>query len=150
MSMRSGDTRVTEPAFDADARLFVPLTVTVARVSSWPVGFEVRSAGVATLLRTLPWLVVGAIGLGIFVFTAFAAGDRSEEPTAEPEPECVRIREDGTVRPVPCRWENDGVIDQFLPLDSDQACRHEDAMPHDAPVHNARLCLVPLAAYVRG
>ncbi|MDG2114503.1 MAG: DnaJ domain-containing protein [Actinomycetota bacterium] len=107
-------------------------------------GFEVRSAGWATVLRTLPWVVVGALGIGIFVFTAFASSSRTQNEVASPTaPECVRIRANGTVQPVPCQWENDGVIDQFIPLDSDQACRHEDAMPHEAPRHNARLCLVP-------
>jgi len=109
-------------------------------------GIVVPNEGVATLLRSLPWLVVGAIGIGIFVFTAFAASN--DEPTNSiNEPECVRIRDDGTVRPVPCSWDNDGVIDQFVPPDSDEPCRHEHAELHDALAHNARVCLVPLELY---
>lgn len=112
-------------------------------------GFQVRSEGVAALLRSLPWLIVGSLGVGIFVFTAFAGSGRSEPAgTTSTTPECVRIRADGTVRPVPCRWDNDGVIDQFIPLDSDAPCRHDDARPHDAGIHNARLCLVPYEDFV--
>ena len=114
-----------------------------------PQGFAVRSAGLASLLRTLPWLIAGGLGVGIFVFTAFASSSRSqnEAATGPSAPECVRIRADGTVQPVPCQWDNDGVIDQFIPLDSDQVCRHREAMPHDAPRHNARLCLVPYEVF---
>jgi len=111
-------------------------------------GFVVRSVGVATLMRTLPWLIAGGLGLGIFVFTAFAGGSADEGDGPVEAPECVRIRSDETVRPVPCTWDNDGVIDEFMSLDSTATCRHEYARPHEATVDNARLCLVPYDAYV--
>ena len=43
-----------------------------------PPGFEVGNPLVATVLRVLPWLVVGAIGVGIFVLSAFATNSRPE------------------------------------------------------------------------
>ncbi len=109
-------------------------------------GIVVPNEGIATLLRSLPWLIAGAIGIGIFVFTAFAAGP-NEPVNSIHEPECIRIRDDGTVRPVPCSWDNDGVIDQFIPPDGDGLCRHEHARLHDALAHGARVCLVPLELY---
>ncbi|MDP6284531.1 MAG: J domain-containing protein [Acidimicrobiales bacterium] len=77
-----------EDWFDADA--------------SDPPGFEVGNPLVATVLRVLPWLVVGAIGIGIFVFSAFATNSRSERwdlpISGTNEDECVVIKEDGTVK----------------------------------------------------
>ena len=65
-----------------------------------PPGFEVGNPLVATVLRVLPWLVVGAIGVGIFVLSAFATNSRPERwnnPTTRTLPkECVLI-EDGRV-----------------------------------------------------
>ena len=66
-----------------------------------PPGFEVSNPLVATVLRVLPWLVVGAIGVGIFVLSAFATNSRPERwdnpnPRTLPE-ECVLIGENGRV-----------------------------------------------------
>lgn len=66
-----------------------------------PPGFEVGNPLVATVLRVLPWLVVGAIGVGIFVLSAFATNSRPERwdnpnPRTLPE-ECVLIGENGRV-----------------------------------------------------
>tara|TARA_B100000700_G_scaffold94250_1_gene106393 strand:- start:1035 stop:1688 length:654 start_codon:yes stop_codon:yes gene_type:complete len=70
--------------------------------ASDPPGFEVGNPVVATVLRALPWLVIGAIGVGIFVFSAFATNSRPERwqiPNSRTtHEECVVIREDGTVR----------------------------------------------------
>ena len=65
-----------------------------------PPGFEVGNPLVATVLRVLPWLVVGAIGVGIFVLSAFATNSRPERrnnpnPRTLPE-KCVLI-EDGKI-----------------------------------------------------
>ena len=69
--------------------------------ASDPPGFEVGNPLVATVLRVLPWLVVGAIGVGIFVFSAFATNSRPERwksPDIRPVPqECVLIGESGRV-----------------------------------------------------
>jgi hypothetical protein len=66
-----------------------------------PPGFEVGNPLVATVLRVLPWLVVGAIGVGIFVLSAFATNSRPERwnnPTTRTLPkECVLIGENGRV-----------------------------------------------------
>lgn len=66
-----------------------------------PPGFEVGNPLVATVLRVLPWLVVGAIGAGIFILSAFATNSRPERwdnpnPRTLPE-ECVLIGENGRV-----------------------------------------------------
>ncbi len=66
-----------------------------------PPGFEVGNPLVATVLRVLPWLVVGAIGVGIFVLSAFATNSRPERWN-NPNPrtvleECVLIGENGRV-----------------------------------------------------
>ena len=56
---------------------------------------------VATVLRILPWFVVGAIGVGIFVFSAFATNSRPERwknPDTRTLPEeCVLIGDSGKV-----------------------------------------------------
>jgi curved DNA-binding protein CbpA len=113
-----------------------------------PSGFEVPNAGVATLLRTLPWLVVGIIGVGIFVLTAFAApDDGSTGETAVSIPECVRVRDDGSTQSVPCSWEGAAVIDELLSLSGEGACRHADAVVHEGATLSYRLCLVPYESY---
>ena len=66
-----------------------------------PPGFEVGNPLVATVLRVLPWLVVGAIGVGIFVLSAFATNSRPERwknPDTRTIPEeCVLIGDSGRV-----------------------------------------------------
>jgi len=66
-----------------------------------PPGFEVGNPLVATVLRILPWFVVGAIGVGIFVFSAFATNSRPERwknPDIRTVPEeCVLIGDSGRV-----------------------------------------------------
>ena len=69
--------------------------------ASDPPGFEVGNPLVATVLRVLPWFVVGAIGIGIFVFSAFATNSRPERwknPDTRTIPQqCVLIGDSGRV-----------------------------------------------------
>lgn len=106
---------------------------------------ETSSAPLATVLRVLPWLLIGGLGLGIFIMTAFASNSRSEvevEPV-DPGPECVRLREDGTVRPVPCAWENDGVIIEAFTLTTEtRECDDVRARRHEASIHSIVICLL--------
>ncbi|MDE0846220.1 MAG: J domain-containing protein [Actinomycetota bacterium] len=109
-----------------------PLLVT----SSWLFAF---------FLRVLPWLTVGFIGVGIFVFSAFASNSRSQPlPTSRiPEKEeCVRLRENDTVRVVPCIWENDGEIVEILDFRLADRCSDENAVLVSEPQRRQRLCLV--------
>ncbi|MDP7066609.1 MAG: DnaJ domain-containing protein [Acidimicrobiales bacterium] len=92
--------------------------------ASDPPGFEVGNAVVATVLRGLPWLVIGAIGVGIFVFSAFATNSRPERwqrPVSEKE--CVVVREDGTLRGG-ARCEEMGArqVIKTFPMDADDQC----------------------------
>lgn len=105
-----------EDWFDADA--------------SDPPGFEVGNPLVATVLRVLPWLVVGAIGIGIFVFSAFATNSRSERwdlpISGTTEDECVVIKEDGTVRTakqgVRCGEPFSRLVVTKFEMDADEQC----------------------------
>lgn len=68
-----------------------------------PPGFEVGNPYVAMALRAMPWLLAGAIGVGIFVFSAFATNSRSERQTPAPHPLlCVVISEDESVSDAGC------------------------------------------------
>ena len=99
----------------------------------------------AFFLRALPWLAVGLIGVGIFVFSAFASNSRSQPlPTSRiPEKqECVRLRENSTVRVVPCTWDNDGEIVEILDFRLADRCSDENAVLVSEPKRRERLCLV--------
>ena len=84
--------------------------------ASDPPGFEVGNPFVATALRALPRLVIGAIGIGIFVFSAFATNSRPERWTPVTEPpsdRCVVVRDD-SVRSVDCERKSSRlVVDSF-------------------------------------
>tara|TARA_B100001250_G_scaffold316837_1_gene279261 strand:+ start:8637 stop:9299 length:663 start_codon:yes stop_codon:yes gene_type:complete len=63
-------------------------------------GFEVRSPIVALILRSIPWLLIAAIGVTIFVFSAFATGGA---PRQMPAQECLAQSENGEItRPFDC------------------------------------------------
>lgn len=99
----------------------------------------------AFFLRVLPWLTVGLIGVGIFVFSAFASNSRSQPlPTSRiPEKqECVRLRENSTVRVVPCTWDNDGEIVEILDFRLADRCSDENAVLVSETQRRQRLCLV--------
>jgi len=64
------------------------------------------------LARGLPWAVVLAVLMGIFVFTAFAGGVDDDEPSASDlVGECVRFERGGVVFSVPCDEPNSGRVD---------------------------------------
>jgi DnaJ-domain-containing protein 1 len=90
------------------------------------------------LVRIAPWLVLAAILVGIYVFTAFARPDR---PAADPQhllDRCVLIDASSTVGAVPCDEPNDGRVERVVstsaacPLGS--TARRQDS---------SWLCLVP-------
>ena len=95
--------------------------------ASDPPGFEVGNPVVATVLRALPWLVIGAIGVGIFVFSAFATNSRSERwqiPNSRTtNDECVVIRENGTLREnARCSDMGARQVIKTFPMGADEQC----------------------------
>lgn len=92
--------------------------------ASDPPGFEVGNAVVATVLRALPWLVIGAIGVGIFVFSAFATNSRPERRQSPvSEKECVVVREDRTLREsARCDAMGARQVTKTFPMDADAQC----------------------------
>ncbi|HCB36647.1 MAG TPA: hypothetical protein DEP66_00080, partial [Acidimicrobiaceae bacterium] len=104
----------------------------------------VRSAAAAFVVRVLPWLLLTAVVVTIFVVTAFASNDRAERRRDVPAPparQCVVLGETG-VRYVPCTWPNDGVLDEIVALSPGAACRRPDALAFEVAA-NRRLCIVP-------
>ena len=93
--------------------------------ASDPPGFEVGNPYVATVLRVLPWLVAGAIGVGIFVFSAFATNSRSERWTPVTPPSsirCVVIKEDNSVRSSDCEDKSSRQVVRFFDINSVTEC----------------------------
>jgi len=69
-------------------------------------GFEVRSPIVALILRSIPWLLIAATGITIFVFSAFATGSA---PRQTPTHGCLAQSENGEItRPFDC--DQDGAL----------------------------------------
>ena len=63
-------------------------------------GFEVRSPIIALILRSLPWLLIAATGVTIFVFSAFATGS---PPRQMPAQRCLAQSENGEItKPFDC------------------------------------------------
>ena len=63
-------------------------------------GFEVRSPIIAMILRSIPWLLIAATGVTIFVFSAFATGSA---PKQIPAQGCLAQSENGEItRPYDC------------------------------------------------
>ena len=63
-------------------------------------GFEVRSPIIALILRSIPWLLIAAVGVTIFVFSAFATGS---SPRQMPAQKCLAQSENGEItRPFDC------------------------------------------------
>lgn len=63
-------------------------------------GFEVRSPIVALILRSIPWLLIAATGVTIFVFSALATGST---PRPMPTHGCLAQSENGEItRPFDC------------------------------------------------
>lgn len=107
-------------------------------------GFVVRSRSASVALRALPWMALAAIGLAIFIFSAFAG--RSNNPTPGQGPagpgECVRFASDGDLAVVPCDRTNDGVIDEIIGLSPGSRCDDPAAVPFEVAA-NRRYCIVP-------
>ncbi|MEM9035993.1 MAG: J domain-containing protein [Actinomycetota bacterium] len=79
-------------------------------VAPEPVGAKPPGALASFVAAMAPYLILAAIGLGIFVVTAFAGGN--DEP-AESTPDvltCVSIPASGVPTPVSCDGPNDGYL----------------------------------------
>jgi hypothetical protein len=74
-----------------------------------------------SIARTLPWLAVAVVLGAIFVFTAFAGGDRGDPGPAARVGQCISPGSGGTdIVPVPCEGPNDGKV--VRAVDSSSAC----------------------------
>ena len=110
-----------------------------------PPGFEVGNPLVATALRALPWLVAGAIGVGIFVFSAFATNSRPERwiPSTEPSGDrCVVVRNDHSVRSADCEATSSRLVVDSFEIGSLGECP-EGAEPVQARKLMEIYCLEP-------
>lgn len=75
-----------------------------------PVGARTPSAWMAALAGAAPYVILAALGLGIFVITAFAGGDDSPSTRRSDEPLCVEIPASGIPVSVPCDGDHDGYV----------------------------------------
>ncbi len=75
-----------------------------------PVGARPPSAWAAALAGVAPYVILAALGLGIFVITAFAGGDDTPSAQQPDEPLCVEIPASGVPVSVPCDGEHDGYV----------------------------------------
>ncbi|MEM9713690.1 MAG: J domain-containing protein [Actinomycetota bacterium] len=75
-----------------------------------PVGGRTPSAWAAAIAGAAPYVLLAALGLGIFVVTAFAGGDDTPSARQPDEPTCVDIPASGIPAPVPCAGDHDGYI----------------------------------------
>ncbi|MEM8905868.1 MAG: hypothetical protein AAGF02_19360, partial [Actinomycetota bacterium] len=82
----------------------------VAGVPPQPVGGRTPSAWAAAIAGAAPYVLLAALGLGIFVVTAFAGGDDTPSARQPDEPTCVDIPASGIPAPVPCAGDHDGYI----------------------------------------
>ncbi len=107
-------------------------------------GFVVRSRGASVALRVLPWMALAAIGLAIFIFSAFAGQNTNPAPRSGPPGEgaCVRVAKDGDLLVVPCDRPNDGMIDEIIGLSPGARCDDPAAVPFEVAA-NRRYCIVP-------
>jgi hypothetical protein len=63
-----------------------------------------------SIARTLPWLAVAVILAAIFVFTAFAGGERGDPGPGARVGQCISPGSGSDVVPVPCEGPNDGKV----------------------------------------
>ncbi len=106
--------------------------------------FVLRSKIAVLIVRVLPWFLLTAVIVTIFIVTAFVSNDRAEREQQVPDPNiptCVRILGDGNVRYVPCAVANDGVLDEIVALSPDAACSDPSAVPYEVAA-NRRLCII--------
>ena len=77
-----------------------------------------------SLARAIPWVAILTVLFAIFVFTAFAGGDRTDDAADDLVGRCVVTGSASSVRPVPCDGPNEGqvvlIVDQasLCPRDS--------------------------------
>jgi hypothetical protein len=75
-----------------------------------PVGARPPSAWAAAFAGVTPYVILAALGLGIFVITAFAGGDDSPAVRQPDEQTCVQIPASGIPVAVPCEGDHDGFV----------------------------------------
>lgn len=107
-------------------------------------GFVVASRGASVALRVLPWMALAAIGLAIFIFSAFAT-NQTDRPSPQPGPAgpgaCVRFTSQHDLAVVPCDRTNDGMIDEIIGLSPGAQCDDPAAVPFEVAA-NRRYCIV--------
>ena len=100
-------------------------------------GARPASAWMAALAGAAPYVVLAALGLGIFVITAFAGGDDSPSTPQADEPVCVDIPASGVPAIVPCDGDHDGYV--LAEVSLARACG--DGRRYVIPNGDTALCL---------
>ena len=93
------------------------------------------------VVRHLPWLVLVAVVMAIFVFTAYAGGsgdDAADE--GDLVGRCVRISSADGMEPVPCSERNDGEV---VLVDFERSGCPADTFPHTSEAGGNVLCVRP-------
>lgn len=102
-----------------------------------PVGANAPSAWMAALAGVAPYAILAAVGLAIFVVTAFAGGDDTPSSQQPDEPVCVEIPASGVPVSVPCEGDHDGYV--LAEVSLARACG--DGRRYAIPGGETALCL---------
>ena len=121
-----------------------PVIRTAPSAGTGPVDYDpVVPARTFRLLRWVPWLLIIAVGVGLFVFSAYARSSSEADAVRSSAPvgQCVQLigAVPGWVA-VSCGNEGAGLVDQLV--DRDVNCQHPDADRTELPTGLA-LCLLP-------